>query len=157
MLTKTNMEWAAPTGCPSPVVVILAYHLQLLLVRPAALRTIADQLPARLDRDRLPPAGRGTGSPGRPTQALLGQPATHDSLSATRHLTTPLPRPRVGPVVAAQLLISWSHPGGSVARPHSPLLPVSARWRPAAGNERRHWFNRGEDRDTIRHQPGRGR
>ncbi len=45
-----------------------------------------------------------------------------------------LAEPGVGPVVAAQMLISWSHPGRSRTRPPSPAWPASRRWKPAAAN-----------------------
>jgi transposase len=45
-----------------------------------------------------------------------------------------LAEPGVGPVVAAQPLISWSHPGRSEAKLHSPRWPESRRWKPAAAN-----------------------
>jgi hypothetical protein len=38
----------------------------------------------------------------------------------------------VGPVVADQLLITWSHPGRVRSEAHSPRWPESRRWKPAA-------------------------
>jgi transposase len=54
----------------------------------------------------------------------------------TQHPAGPalLAEPGVGPVVAAQLLISWSTTGGSATKRRSRRWPVSLRWRPAAVN-----------------------
>ncbi len=44
-----------------------------------------------------------------------------------------LAEPGIGPIVAAQLWVSWSHPGVFAPRPPSPRWPAPARCRPAAG------------------------
>ena len=48
---------------------------------------------------------------------------------------TLLAEPGVGPVVAAQLLVSWSTAAVSAARRHSPHSPASHRWKQAVDNE----------------------
>jgi transposase len=47
---------------------------------------------------------------------------------------TLLAEPGVGPVVAAQLLVSWSHRGREATKPPSRPWPASLPWKPAADN-----------------------
>jgi transposase len=43
-----------------------------------------------------------------------------------------LAQPGVGPITAAQLLISWSHPGRLRSEAALPCSPAPRRWRPQA-------------------------
>jgi transposase len=42
-----------------------------------------------------------------------------------------LDEPGIGPIVAAQLIVAWSHPGGCAPKPASPTSPASPRSPPA--------------------------
>jgi len=61
-----------------------------------------------------------------------------------------LAEPGVGPVVAAQLLVSWSHPGRVRSEAAFAALAGAAPLEASSGQRTRHRLNRGGDRDLNR-------
>ena len=61
-----------------------------------------------------------------------------------------LDEPGVGPIVAAQLIVSWSHTAGAAPKPPSPASPASPRSPPRAGKTTRYRLSRGGDRQLNR-------
>ena len=98
--------------------------------------------PARAAQPRPPHRSRDRSRPTSSSATLL----VHVRALAP----TLLDEPGVGPIVAAQLLVAWSHRGRSAPKPPSPASPASPRSPPPAARHTRHRLSRGGDRQLNR-------